>query len=97
MKNRRRRTRRVCVCSVSVVINKTSGMWRRCTGLPVGALAPHRVFPVRDDVGPVVLDDVVVILSIWGKGLGGTGHLGLENVEQILLCSPSGDGGNKIK
>lgn len=47
------------------------------TDLPVGALSSHCIFPVRNDVGSVVRDDVVVILSIWGKGLGGTGHLGL--------------------
>lgn len=55
----------------------TSNQIRRYTDLPVGALSPHCIFPVRDDVGSVVRDDVVVILSIWGKGLGGTGHLGL--------------------
>lgn len=47
------------------------------TDLPVGALSSHRIFPVRNDVGSVVRDDVVVILSIWGKGFGGTGHLGV--------------------
>lgn len=61
---------------------------RHYTDLPVGALSPHCIFPVRNDVGSVVRDDVVVILSIWGKGLGGTGHLRVENVEQIL-CSRS--------
>lgn len=55
----------------------TLNQMRRYTDLPVGALSPHCVFPVRNDVGSVVRDDVVVILSIWGKGLGGTGHLGL--------------------
>lgn len=55
----------------------TSNQMRHFTGLPVGALSSHCIFPVRNDVGSVVLDDVVVILSIWGKGLGGTGHLGL--------------------
>lgn len=50
---------------------------RHYTDLPVGALSSHCIFPVRNDVGSVVRDDVVVILSIWGKGLGGTGHLGL--------------------
>lgn len=67
----------------------TWNQMRHYTDLPVGALSPHCIFPVRNDVGSVVLDDVVVILSIWGKGLGGTGHLGLWNVEQIL-CSRSG-------
>lgn len=62
---------------------------RYFTALPVGALPSHCIFPVRNDVGSVVRDDVVVILSIWGKGLGGTGHLGLQNVEQIF-CSLSG-------
>lgn len=56
---------------------RTSKQMRRYTDLPVGALSPHCIFPVRNDVGSVVRDDVVVILSIWGKGLGGTGHLGL--------------------
>lgn len=55
----------------------TLNQMRHFTGLPVGALSSHCIFPVRNDVGSVVLDDVVVILSIWGKGLGGTGHLGL--------------------
>lgn len=41
--------------------------------LPVGALAAHRVLPEGDD-GPVVLDDVVVVLAIWGQRLGRTGH-----------------------
>lgn len=59
---------------------------RRHVALPVGALPSHRIFPVRNDVGSAVRDDVVVILSIWGKDLGGTGHLGLWNVEQTV-CS----------
>ena len=61
---------------ISLSSNITNRM-RHYTDLPVGALSPHRIFPVRNDVGSVVRDDVVVILSIWGKGLGGTGHLGL--------------------
>lgn len=47
---------------------------RHYTDLPVGALSSHCIFSVRNDVGSVVLDDVVVILSIWGKYLGGTRH-----------------------
>lgn len=54
--------------------------------LPEGALPSHRVFPVRNDVGAAVRHDVVVVLSIGGKDLGGTGHLRLENVEQ-KACS----------
>lgn len=64
--------------------------------LPVGALLSHCIFPVRNDVGSALRDDVVVILSIWGKGLGGTGHLGLANVEQIV-CPLSGRGERKRK
>lgn len=56
----------------------------------------HCIFPVRNDVGSALRDDVVVILSIWGKGLGGTGHLGLANVEQIV-CPLSGRGKEKEK
>lgn len=55
--------------------------------LPEGALPSHRVFPVRNDVGSAVRHDVVVVLSIWGKYLGGTGHLRLGNVEQSGLFS----------
>lgn len=54
--------------------------------LPEGALPSHRVFPVRNDVGAAVRHDVVVVLSIGGKDLGGTGHLRLENVDQ-KVCS----------
>lgn len=54
--------------------------------LPEGALPSHRVFPVRNDVGAAVRHDVVVVLSIGGKDLGGTGHLRLRNVEQ-KACS----------
>lgn len=64
-------------CSVLMLFLLTSNEKRHYTDLPVGALSPHCIFPVRNDVGSVVRDDVVVILSIWGKGLGGTGHLGL--------------------
>lgn len=56
----------------------------------------HCIFPVRNDVGSALRDDVVVILSIRGKGLGGTGHLGLANVEQIV-CPLSGRGKEKEK
>lgn len=45
--------------------------------LPEGALPSHRIFPVRNDVGSAVRHDVVVVLSIGGKDLGGTGHLRL--------------------
>lgn len=76
-------------CRVPFMISLHENQMRLYTDLPVGALSPHCIFPVRNDVGSVVLDDVVVILSIWGKGLGGTGHLGLYNVEQIF-CSLSG-------
>lgn len=31
------------------------------------------MLPERDD-GPVILDDVVVVLAIWGQGLGRPGH-----------------------
>lgn len=41
--------------------------------LPVGTLPAHRVLPERND-GPVILDDVVVVLAIWGQGLGRTRH-----------------------
>lgn len=41
--------------------------------LPVGTLPAHCVLPERDD-GPVILDDVVVVLAIWGQGLGRPGH-----------------------
>lgn len=68
----------VYVCSsVGLYFCFVSNKMRRYTDLPVGALSSHCIFPVRNDVGSVVRDDVVVILSIWGKGLGGTGHLGL--------------------
>lgn len=40
----------------------------------VGALPPHRVLPEGDDGGAVVLDDVVIVLAIWGQGLGRSGH-----------------------
>lgn len=69
---------------------------KRFADLPVGALLSHCIFPVRNDVGSALRDDVVVILSIWGKGLGGTGHLGLANVEQIV-CPLSGRGKEKEK
>lgn len=69
---------------------------QRFADLPVGALLSHRIFPVRNDVGSALRDDVVVILSIWGKGLGGTGHLGLASVEQIV-CPLSGRGKEKEK
>lgn len=45
--------------------------------LPVRALSSHCVLSVRDDVGPIVLNDVVIILSIRGQCLSGTWHLGL--------------------
>lgn len=45
-----------------------------CTDLPVGALSSHCIFSVRNAVGSVRWDDVVVILSIWGQCLGGTRH-----------------------
>lgn len=45
--------------------------------LPEGALPSHRIFPVGNDVGSAVRHDVVVVLSIGGKDLGGTGHLRL--------------------
>lgn len=67
---------------------------KRFADLPVGALLSHCIFPVRNDVGSALRDDVVVILSIWGKGLGGTGHLGLASVEQIV-CPLSGRGKEK--
>lgn len=41
--------------------------------VPVGALPAHRVLPERND-GPVILDDVVVVLAIGGQGLGRTRH-----------------------
>lgn len=41
--------------------------------LPVGTLPAHCVLPERND-GPVILDDVVVVLAIWGQGLGRTRH-----------------------
>lgn len=69
---------------------------QRFADLPVGALLSHRIFPVRNDVGSALRDDVVVILSIWGKGLGGTGHLGLASGEQIV-CPRSGRGKEKEK
>lgn len=62
---------------VFVIFSPLEHQTRHYTGLPVGALSSHCIFPVRNDVGSVVRDDVVVILSIRGKGLGGTGHLGL--------------------
>lgn len=49
----------------------------RYDALPVRTLSAHCVLPERNDVGAILRYDVVVILSIWGKGLGGTGHLGL--------------------
>lgn len=55
----------------------TLNQMRRYSHLPVGALLSHCIFPVGNDVRSAVRDDVVVIFSIWGKGLGGTGHLGL--------------------
>lgn len=81
----RRARLQVSVCSTLVfymifvfffLLLLASNQMRHYTDLPVGALSPHCIFPVRNDVGSVVRDDVVVILSIWGKGLGGTGHLG---------------------
>lgn len=48
-------------------------------GLPVGALAAHCVLSIGNDVGPVVRNDVVVVLSIGGQSLGRTGHLALRN------------------
>ena len=47
---------------------------RHYTRLPVGALSSHCVLSVGNDVGSVFLDHVVVVLSIWGKYLGGTRH-----------------------
>lgn len=41
--------------------------------LPVGTLPAHGVLPERND-GPVILNDVVVVLAIWGQGLGRTRH-----------------------
>lgn len=41
--------------------------------VPVGPLPAHCVLPERND-GPVILDDVVVVLAIWGQGLGRPGH-----------------------
>lgn len=46
-------------------------------GLPVGALAAHCVLSIGNDVGPVVRNDVVVVLSIGGQSLCRTGHLAL--------------------
>lgn len=65
------------VCTFRIYLTDMKSNADQYTDLPVGALSPHCIFPVRNDVGSVVRDDVVVILSIWGKGLGGTGHLGL--------------------
>lgn len=59
--------------------------------LPEGALPSHRVLPVRNDVGAAVRHDVVVVLSIGGKDLGGTGHLRLGNVEQKACSLPAGE------
>lgn len=44
-----------------------------CRRLPVGTLPSHCVLPKRDD-GAVILDDVVVVLSIWGQRLGRSRH-----------------------
>lgn len=41
--------------------------------LPVGTLPAYCVLPERND-GPVILDDVVVVLAIWGQGLGRPRH-----------------------
>lgn len=41
--------------------------------VPVGPLPAHCVLPERND-GPVILDDVVVVLAIWGQGLGRPRH-----------------------
>lgn len=41
--------------------------------VPVGPLPAHCVLPERND-GPVILDDVVVVLAIWRQGLGRPRH-----------------------
>lgn len=64
---------------------------RHCTDLPVGALSSHCIFSVRNDVGSVVRDDVVVILSIWGQCLCGTRHW-VSKIGNRGFCSLRKDG-----